>query len=93
MEQARLQLYEITQTVKGDPLGNALMDEVLTSCFDHAMGRCGALEALVAAMNRLNSYLSGYAPPVSLEVFKGTPEEISAWAEQLASQIVERSEQ
>jgi hypothetical protein len=93
MEGARLQLFEITQTVKGDPLGNALMDEVLTSCFDHAMGRCGALEKLVAAMNRLNSYLCGYAPPVSHGLFRGTPEEISSWAEQLASQILAKSEQ
>lgn len=92
MEKARLQLYEITQAVKGDPLGNALMDEVLISCFDHAMGRHGALEKLVGAMNRFNSYLTGYVPPLSLGLFEGTPEEISAWAEQLTSQIIEEGE-
>lgn len=93
MERARLQLYEITRAVKGDPLGNALMDEVLTCCFDHAMGRSGALEKLVGAMNRFNSYLTGYAPPLSLGLFRGTPEEISAWAEQLATQILAEGEQ
>lgn len=93
MERARLQLYEITRAVKGDPLGNALMDEVLTSCVDHAMGRSGALEKLVAAMNGLNRYLTGYAPPLSLGLFRGTPEEISAWAEQLITQILAEGEQ
>ncbi|OGU06548.1 MAG: hypothetical protein A2075_07620 [Geobacteraceae bacterium GWC2_58_44] len=93
MQSAHLRLYEITQSVKGDPLGNALMDEVLTTCFDHALGNRGALERLIAAMNRFNSYLSGYAPPVSLGLFRGTPEEISAWAEQLTSQILSNNEQ
>jgi len=93
MKGAYLRLFEITQSVKGDPLGNALMDEVLTTCFDHALGSCGALERLVAAMNRFNSYLSGYAPPICTGLFRGTPEEISHWAEQLTCQILSNSEQ
>lgn len=93
MEGAHLRLYEITQSVQGDPLGNALMDEVLTTCFDHALGSHGALERLVAAMSRFNSHLSRYAPPVSQGLFRGTPEEISLWAEQLTSQILSSTEQ
>lgn len=93
METAHLRLFQITQTVKGDPLGNALMDEVLTTCFDHALGSRGALERLVAAMNRFNSYLSAYAAPVSQGLFRGTPEEMSLWAEQLTTQILSNTEQ
>lgn len=88
MEEAHLRLYEITQSVKGDPLGNALMDEVLTNCFDHSFGASGSLERLVAAMNRFNAYLLGCAPPVSTGLFSGTPEEMAAWAEQLIGQII-----
>ena len=93
MEGAHLRLYEITQTVKGDALGNALMDEVLTACFDHALGSGGSLARLVAAMNRFNSYLSGYAQPVCQGLFRGTPEELSDWAEQLTTQILSNTEQ
>jgi hypothetical protein len=92
MEGAHLRLFEITQSVQGDPLGNALMDEVLTACFDHALGSRGALERLVTALNRFNSHLSGYARPVSFGLFRGTPEEVSVWAEQLTSQILSNSE-
>lgn len=93
MEGAHLRLFEITRCVRGDALGNALMDEVLTACFDHAMGSCGSLSRLVAAMNRFNSYLSGYASPVCQGLFRGTPEELSVWAEQLTSQILASTEQ
>lgn len=88
-----MRLFEITQSVAGDPLGKALMDDVLTSCFDHALGSCGSLPRLVAAMSRFNSHLSGYAPPVSHGLFRGTPEELSHWAGQLTSQLVARMEQ
>jgi hypothetical protein len=92
MEEAHLRLFEITQAVKGDPLGNALMDEVLTACFDHALGSGGALEILVAALNRFNSHLSGCAGPFSSGLFRGTPEEVSVWAEQLTTQILSNSD-
>jgi hypothetical protein len=93
MKAEHLRLFEITQSVGRDPLGKALMDEVLTSCFDHALGSCGSLARLVAAMNKFNSYLSGYAPPVSQGLFSGSPEELALWAEQLTSQLVARMEQ
>lgn len=92
MEAAHLRLYKITQSVKGDALGNALMDEVLTACFDHALGTAGSLERLVTALNHFNSYLLGYARPVSTGLFRGTPDEVSEWAEQLTSQILTCSE-
>jgi hypothetical protein len=85
---AQLHLLEITRSVRGDPLGNALMDEVLTACFDHSHGYRGALERLVAALNRFNGYLSGPAQHLSMQCFRGTPAEISLWAEQLTSQIL-----
>jgi hypothetical protein len=81
-------LFEITQHVKGDPLGNALMDEVLTACFDFTLGNDAALERLVMALNRFNSHLSEYGQPVSSGLFQGTPKEISLWAEQLTNQIL-----
>ena len=93
MEGSHLRLFEITQSVKGDPLGNALMDEVLTACFDHVLGGSGALERLVAALNRFNSHLSRYTLHASTGLFHGTPEEVSVWAEQLTSQILANGEQ
>jgi len=93
MERAHMRLFEITQSVKGDPLGNVLMDEVLTACFDHALGSRGALERLVSALNRFNSYLSvsGYSRPVASGLFRGTPEEVANWAEELTCQILSNS--
>jgi len=87
MERAHYRLYEVTQLVKGDALGNALMEEVLTTCFDFALGDRDALEGLVAALNRFNSHLSGYGEPVASGLFQGTPKEVSLWAEQLTSEI------
>ena len=88
MKGAHHRLFEITQHVKGDPLGNALMDEVLMSCFDFVLGDGGDLERLVMALNRFNHHLSGYEQPISLGLFQGTPSEVSLWAEQLTSEIL-----
>lgn len=85
---ARYRLFEITQQVKGDPLGNALMDEVLTTCFDFTLGNGDALARLVLALNRFNRHLSGYDDPVSSGLFHGTPQEVSSWAEQLTRDIL-----
>ena len=54
MEGAHKRLFEITQHVQGDPLGNALMDDVLMTCFDLTLGNGDALERLVMALNRFN---------------------------------------
>ena len=88
MAGAHYRLFEITQSVRGDALGNALMDEVLTTCFDYVLGNQAALELLVLALNRFNSHLSGYSEPVSSGLFKGTPKEVSLWAEQLTNEIL-----
>jgi hypothetical protein len=88
MEAAHLRLFEITQSLQGDMVGNAMVDEVLTACFDHALGSKGALQRLVAALERLNSYLVRYPEPIAAGLFHGTPDEVSVWAEQLTTQIL-----
>jgi len=88
MEGAHYRLFEITQHVQGDPLGNALMDEVLTACFDFTLGNGDALERLVMSLNRFNNHLSGYDQPISSGLFQGTPKEVSIWAEQLTNEIL-----
>ena len=88
MERAHYRLYQMTQSVQGDPLGNALMDEVLTTCFDFVLGNGDALGRLVLALNRFNLHLSGYAQPISSGLFLGTPKEVSLWAEKLTSEIL-----
>jgi hypothetical protein len=88
MEGAHYRLFEITQHVQGDPLGNALMDEVLTACFDFTLGNGDALERLIMSLNRFNSHLSGYDQPISSGLFQGTPQEVSIWAEQLTNEIL-----
>jgi hypothetical protein len=85
---AHQRLVDITRSVSGDPLGNALMDEVLTACEEHSLGSSEALDRLVAALNRFNSYLSEPVQPVSAELFHGGPEEIFRWAEQQTTQIL-----
>lgn len=92
MEGAHHRLFEITQSVKGDPRGNALLDEVLTACFEYVLGDGGAQESLVTALNRFDNHLAGYAPPISSGLFTGTPEEVSAWAGQLTREILAHSE-
>ncbi|GFO69444.1 hypothetical protein GMLC_30230 [Geomonas limicola] len=82
-------LFEITQHVKGDPLGNALMDEVLTTCFDFTLGNRQALERLMVALNRFNQHLEHYDAPISTGLFHGSPREVSRWAEQLMNEILE----
>jgi hypothetical protein len=93
MEAAHLRLYEITQSLKGDLVGIAMMDELLTACFDHALGTRGALDRLVAVLERLNLYLSRFPEPVAAGLFHGTPDEVSVWAEQLTTQILCNGEQ
>jgi hypothetical protein len=93
MDAAHLRLFEIAQSLRGDLVGNAMMDEVLTGCFDHALGSKGALERLVAALERLNSYLICYPEPIAAGLFHGTPDEVSVWAEQLTTQILSNSEE
>jgi len=88
MEGARYRLYQITQSVQGDPLGNALMDEVLSTCFDFALGNGDALERLVQVLNRLNSHLSNYGEPIASGLFRGTTREVSLWAEQLTGEML-----
>ncbi|GFO61630.1 hypothetical protein GMST_39550 [Geomonas silvestris] len=82
-------LYEITQQVQGDPLGNALMDEVLTTCFDFTLGNRQALERLMRALTRFNQHLASYDAPIASGLFQGTPQEVSRWAEQLMDEILE----
>ncbi|HEY5513738.1 MAG TPA: hypothetical protein VIK40_08855 [Geomonas sp.] len=69
-----------------------MLDEVLTACFEYVLGNGSALERLVRALNRFNSHLAGYAPPISTGLFTGTPEEVSAWAGQLTSEILANGE-
>jgi len=88
MKGAHYRLFEITQHVQGDPLGNALMDEVLTACFDFTLGNGDALGRLVSTLDRFNCHLSGYEQPISAGLFQGTPKEVSLWAEQLTNQIL-----
>jgi len=88
MERAHHRLFEITQSVQGDLLGNALMDEVLTACFDYTLGNRAALERLVLALNRFNRHLSDYDHPVAAGLFRGSPEEVSSWAQHLTSAIL-----
>jgi len=88
MATAHHRLYEITQHVKGDPLGNALMDEVLTTCFDFTLGNAQALERLVRALTRFNQHLADYDAPIASGLFHGTPQEVSRWAEQLTHEIL-----
>jgi hypothetical protein len=88
MAEAHLRLFEITQHVQGDPLGNALMDEVLTTCFDFTLGNQQALERLMVALNRFNRHLSERDQPVPSGLFKGTPQEVSRWAEMLTREIL-----
>jgi hypothetical protein len=88
MARAHHRLFEITRQVQGDSLGNALMDEVLTACFDFALGNGDALASLVLALDRLNLHLSGYGQPVAAGLFQGTPNEVSRWAEQLTGEIL-----
>lgn len=92
MEGTHYRLFEITKSVQGDALGNALMDEVLTTCFDYVLGNQAALDRLVQALNRFNSHLSGYGGPISSGLFKGTPKEVSRWAERLANEILTNGE-
>jgi hypothetical protein len=91
MEGAHGRLFEITQHVHGDPLGNALMDEVLSACFDFTLGNGDALQRLVMSLNRFNRHLSGYDKPISSGLFQGTPQEVSIWAEQLTNEILTNS--
>jgi hypothetical protein len=89
MEGAHYRLFEITQHVHGDPLGNALMDEVLTACFDFTFGNGDALQRLVLSLNRFNRHLSGCdKPEISSGLFQGTPQQVSLWAEQLTDDIL-----
>jgi hypothetical protein len=88
MEGARYRLFQVTQHVKGDPLANAMIDEVLTACFDFSLGNGDALGRLVMALDRFNRLLSSYDTPVSSGLFQGTPKEVSLWAEQLTNEIL-----
>ena len=88
MEGAHYRLFEITQSVQGDPLGNALMDDVLTTCFDFVLGNKTALQRLVTALNRFNHHLAGYDGSISSGLFQGSPREVSLWAERLTSEIL-----
>lgn len=81
-------LYEITQQVRGDRLGNALMDEVLTECFDLALGDSSALERLMGALERFNGHLAVYPAPAGAGLFHGSETEVSQWAENLTFEIL-----
>ncbi len=81
-------LYQISQSVKEDPLGIALIDEVLATCFDFTLGNGDALERLVMALNRLNQHLLGYGEPTASGLFSGTSKEVSLWAEQQTEEIL-----
>jgi hypothetical protein len=88
MEGVQHRLFEIAQHVKGDPLGNVLMDEVLTACFDFALGNGDALGRLMMNLDRFNRHLLTYDQPISTGLFQGTPKDVSLWAEQLTSKIL-----
>jgi hypothetical protein len=93
MTGAHYRLFEITRSVKGDPLGKVLMDEVLTTCFDHVLGNEGALQRLVIALDRFNHYLTGYSQPIASGLFRGNSEQVSAWAQMLTREILADREQ
>ena len=88
MKGVHYRLYQISQSVREDLLGTALIDEVLATCFDFTLGNGDALERLVMALNRLNRHLSGYGEPIASGLFSGTSQEVSLWAEQLTGEIL-----
>lgn len=98
MEGAHKRLLKVTEVLEGDSLGNIMLDTLLNTCFDHAFSSPDALETetragttvtrLAAALELFNSYLNKYPQLVPEGLYKGNPEEISQWAEELTMQIM-----
>lgn len=98
MEGAHRRYFEISRQVGRDPQSSFLMDDLLDACFDHVLppggrgadeGDANSLARLMAALERLNTHLRSDGRLPGEGLFVGTPEQISAWAEDLTWQIWE----
>jgi hypothetical protein len=73
------------------------MDDLLDACFDHVLpaegkgdsGETKSLARLMAALERFNAHLRRDERFPGKDLFVGTPEQVSAWAEDLTWQIWE----
>lgn len=90
MRGAHYRLFEVTQLLQGDVVGNALIDDVLTACFDYTIADQDALGTLVQALDRVNCHLEGECS-AARPLFHGTPAEVSVWAAELTDEIYTNS--
>ncbi|MBP1728975.1 MAG: hypothetical protein H6Q56_1348 [Deltaproteobacteria bacterium] len=86
--------WEALQFVAGADQGGQFADELLNACFDHVQSFCASegtmttLDQQIATLERFNAYLRRDREGFAEGLFFGTPEEVAAWAEDLAAQIV-----
>ena len=93
------QLHEITQRIGSDSHANLLLDNLLNACFDHALGDAPSgispdqdprtLARLMIALDRFNMLLQSDARLPGDGFYVGSPEQVSAWAQDLTEQIWE----
>ena len=95
MRGAHGKFCEVTQLFAGDVRGGELADALLNACFDHVLPEGGGernmktLTNLMTTLEKFNAYVRRCRRDFSEGLFVGTPEEVTAWAEDLTQQIWE----